>query len=549
MPDYAIPPYPTTRLRYFNNQFLNEQDFIDEDAYEVGREQAFRRALCVAGVCEGLTVTYAADAKQPPQVAAGSAIDASGRLIVLAQATSASSDVPTKLANGPYQLYIQFQEVPTDMAAAASGGTQDNTRWTQQPVVAAAKPGALPDGAVVLGSFTVTNGAITASGPAGRQYSGVRLPGPSAASLASSSGDSGGAVLGAALTIQRTDTGQVAPILTVMNGAANVFSVDSAGMARMTTATVSGLGQLTQLKVTGAAAFSGQVSVDTVTSPAVSAKSSQAIGLDASGTDTAIRAEGGKTAVLAKNSSGVQASLASGGLAGDFQGSVQIAKDCTVLDGNISLRRHLVMLGTTDGSQAQLNEVVGGIGFLGYGQTHGELAYRAASGFEFVDTSSNAPRVGYAPGAYPLAPVAAGKLTVSGNITFTGGSSAPRATLGANVLGPKMFPRAWARIDPNGNANNGVSQPVIDGYNIGSCFNYGNYLAVNLVTPMANANYIVLVTFDDATFGSGTFNAIIKPQVSGTTQFFLRAMNPSLSYFALGSASGVHIFVVVFAHQ
>src|SRR5262245_23444764 len=106
-PNYDIPSFPAKRLRYFNNQFLNDQDFIDEDAYVVGREQAQRRALCVAGVCEGLLVSYPDPAK-PPVVAPGTAIDDLGRLIVLPQPAEASKDIPSKLLDGTYQLYIKF---------------------------------------------------------------------------------------------------------------------------------------------------------------------------------------------------------------------------------------------------------------------------------------------------------------------------------------------------------------------------------------------------------------------------------------------------------
>jgi hypothetical protein len=237
MATYDIPEYPTKRLRYFNNQFLNEQDFIDGDAYQVAHERAHLRALCVAGIGEGLVVSFPDPAK-PPMVSPGIAIDRLGRMIVLAQPTAASSDIPAKLLDGDHVLYISFGEVPTDMAAEASGGTQDNTRWTQQPTIAAARSGAVPGGAVVLGTFRVTAGLVDGSRtPQGRQYSGLGLPGPGAAlSLAAQS--DGRLALSGALDV-RADT--LGPILRVINGAgAPMFSVDGAGATTVGKLSVTG---------------------------------------------------------------------------------------------------------------------------------------------------------------------------------------------------------------------------------------------------------------------------------------------------------------------
>ena len=35
MANYNIPTYPTRRLRYYNNQFLKDQDFIDDQAHQL----------------------------------------------------------------------------------------------------------------------------------------------------------------------------------------------------------------------------------------------------------------------------------------------------------------------------------------------------------------------------------------------------------------------------------------------------------------------------------------------------------------------------------
>src|ERR1041384_355453 len=108
MANYDIPQYPSKRLRYFNNQFLIDQDFIDDDASQIGHERAFLRALCIAGVCEGLQVTYPT-ANLPPSVSAGIAIDKAGRMIVVDHATDALVKSDT-LADGDYFIHISFLE-------------------------------------------------------------------------------------------------------------------------------------------------------------------------------------------------------------------------------------------------------------------------------------------------------------------------------------------------------------------------------------------------------------------------------------------------------
>src|SRR5262249_41367324 len=71
------------------------------------------------------------------------------------------------------------------------------------------------------------------------------------------------------------------------------------------------------------------------------------------------------------------------------------------IDGTFTMRRHVINLGTTDGSLASAHEVVGGIGFMGLGQSHGQLSYRTLDGFELINCSKDAPRVGYGPNDYP----------------------------------------------------------------------------------------------------------------------------------------------------
>jgi hypothetical protein len=179
MADYTIPTSPLKRLRYYNNQFLAEKDFIDDQAAHLAHERAYLRALCTPGVWEGLIVNYGTlPTTSAPAVGIGIAVDNQGRLIVLDP--TASGPAPATLGTGTFVLSIRYNEVATDMSTNTGGaaGTADNTRFTSQPVLAATAPNAVPAGAVVLGTFTVSGGQITARSDAGRQYAGLRLPGP-----------------------------------------------------------------------------------------------------------------------------------------------------------------------------------------------------------------------------------------------------------------------------------------------------------------------------------------------------------------------------------
>src|SRR5262245_55107720 len=127
MANYDIPKYPIKRLRYFNNQFLKDQDFIDDSASSLARERAFLRALSAQGVCEGLFVQYPAPDK-PPRISAGVAVDRKGRLIVLDQATDAPTS-PGGLADNEYAILLTFGEAEDDLATGQ--GAPDYTRWKQ----------------------------------------------------------------------------------------------------------------------------------------------------------------------------------------------------------------------------------------------------------------------------------------------------------------------------------------------------------------------------------------------------------------------------------
>lgn len=121
------------RLRYFTNQFLEEQDFTDEQAYHLDRQRRHNRLLHTPGIADGLTVTAAVGATQA-EVAPGTAVDGEGRQIVLKNKQS----VNFPGSNQTVLVVISYNQVETDQKL---GGA---TRWHELPNVQAFPEGSAP---------------------------------------------------------------------------------------------------------------------------------------------------------------------------------------------------------------------------------------------------------------------------------------------------------------------------------------------------------------------------------------------------------------------
>jgi hypothetical protein len=81
MADYSETGDVDRRVRYFDGQFLREQDFIDEQRYHVDRERRLARVAHTPGIVEGLAVTAVPNAPKVT-IAPGTAVDGLGRLLV-----------------------------------------------------------------------------------------------------------------------------------------------------------------------------------------------------------------------------------------------------------------------------------------------------------------------------------------------------------------------------------------------------------------------------------------------------------------------------------
>ncbi len=170
---YATTGPVNKRVRFFDGQFLQDQDFVDEQSYHLDRERRQSRLLRITGIAEGLAVTSVA--AYQVSVAGGTAVDERGRQLVLA------ADLTLKLPESQFKgkqgvvVRLVYREAETDPAQI---GGRSERRWDESPMVAAVADGALavaPDGApaewdgpsVVLAKIGLdANGKVTIDGTA-----------------------------------------------------------------------------------------------------------------------------------------------------------------------------------------------------------------------------------------------------------------------------------------------------------------------------------------------------------------------------------------------
>ncbi len=134
MADYTQPDVVHKRVRFFDGQFLQDQDFIDEQRYHLDRERRQSKLLRVTGIVEGLTVTNGS--AYHVTVAKGVAVDDLGRQLVLA--ADLSLRLPDEFAwEQNIELRLVYQEIPTDVAP--TGGISAR-RWDESPKIAARTP-------------------------------------------------------------------------------------------------------------------------------------------------------------------------------------------------------------------------------------------------------------------------------------------------------------------------------------------------------------------------------------------------------------------------
>lgn len=187
------------RVRYFNNQLLTEQDMTAEQAYHLDRERRLIREMYTPGIVSGLELALAETGKIV--VKPGTAIDASGRQIVLAsertliligdpKADHTDQLIPfqpiTGLSPQPWLLAISYSE-DEDPGSTTSVGSKGNNRWLEAPAFALLQEGSPQAGIdyLVLGKLSLSisdNGVsidplIPEDQKKARIYAGIKLEG------------------------------------------------------------------------------------------------------------------------------------------------------------------------------------------------------------------------------------------------------------------------------------------------------------------------------------------------------------------------------------
>ncbi|NET77579.1 hypothetical protein [Okeania sp. SIO1F9] len=127
---------PVKRLRYFDKQFLQEQDFISEQNYHIQRHRDHNRLLHTPGIAQGLEIPDPPAGSTRVTVNAGIAYDNQGREIVLAN--NREINLESFAADQSIYLAIAYAEKETDPSSEA--GVTGNTRWTEEPLLEALLP-------------------------------------------------------------------------------------------------------------------------------------------------------------------------------------------------------------------------------------------------------------------------------------------------------------------------------------------------------------------------------------------------------------------------
>jgi Chaperone of endosialidase len=236
MADYALPSVVEKRVRYFDGQFLQDQDFIDEQNYQMDREHRHNRLLHGPGIADGLTVT--STAPNQVTVAPGTAVDADGYQLVLAQATPVPLPAPDFNNRQGVELYISYLQTAVD--AQTVTGSAGDTRWLERPQLTALAPGQAWSGAappVLLAKLALDASGRVAVDNTVRAYSGLLLPGSGADAAILHATSSGPVELAGSLTVDGslgigTTTAPSARLSVVGPGAIEIGGTAQSGVFR-----------------------------------------------------------------------------------------------------------------------------------------------------------------------------------------------------------------------------------------------------------------------------------------------------------------------------
>lgn len=172
-------PDITKRLRYFDQQFLEQSDFSDEQNYHLDRRRRHNRFLHTPGIATGLEVIKTDDNKV--KVTAGTAIDIYGREIVQAVDSDPIelSDATGFPKNSNIYITIKYFDEPSKEDRQSSEQLGTETRFIEKPNIkpyqAKDIPSPTDDPAIILlAKFDLIDGRVP--GNLGDKFDNGKLP-------------------------------------------------------------------------------------------------------------------------------------------------------------------------------------------------------------------------------------------------------------------------------------------------------------------------------------------------------------------------------------
>ena len=160
------------RLKYYNGQFLQQQDFTDEQEYLLDRTRRHNAQLHTPGIAKGLTVTINGGSKSV-SVAPGTALNSEGQLIVLKDPFNVGFE--TEFHGHTVLVVISYHDEPSDEATVGDVGM---TRWLERPEIRVFRESQAPaaDLSIRLARLQLDgNGNITSHDTSVRTPSGAKV--------------------------------------------------------------------------------------------------------------------------------------------------------------------------------------------------------------------------------------------------------------------------------------------------------------------------------------------------------------------------------------
>ena len=129
------------RLHYFNDQFLKEEDFTDEQEYHLTMRRRHNRLLHTPGIADGLKVRKTG--AQEVKVTSGTALDSNGREMILVEDRNLSLASDLRTNSTVYVTITYADQKPEERSKWQPEEERDKedsqrfTRWIEKPKIEA----------------------------------------------------------------------------------------------------------------------------------------------------------------------------------------------------------------------------------------------------------------------------------------------------------------------------------------------------------------------------------------------------------------------------